>query len=83
MFPFLAISGQIYQARPHVFLLLQPHGRRCLIDEDRDEVGGAYGHHQRRIEYRVWALPLASAKLGGGASVSYHPHYLLPLLILV
>ena len=33
-------------------------------------------HHQRKIEFRVWALPLASAKLGGGAPVSYHPHYL-------
>ena len=67
LFSFLAISGQIYRARHHGFLLLQPHGRRCLADEDRDDAGGAYRHHQRRIEYRVWALPLASAKLGGGA----------------
>ena len=40
-------------------------------------------HHQKKIEYRVRALPLASAKLGGGAPVSYHPYYLSPLLILV
>ena len=32
-------------------------------------------HHQKKIEYRVWALPLDFAKLGGGAPVSYHPHY--------
>ena len=31
---FLAIFGQIYEARHHVFLLLQQHGRRCLADED-------------------------------------------------
>ena len=67
---------------PEDFLLLQPHGRRCLADEDREEAGGAYEHHQRGIEYRVWALPLASAKLGGGAPVSYHPTILLLLLIL-
>ena len=30
----------------------------------------------KEFEYRVWALPLASAKLGGGAPVSYHLHYL-------
>ena len=37
----------------------------------------------KKIEYRVWALPLASAKFWGGAPVSYHTHYLFPLLILV
>ena len=33
-------------------------------------------HHLRgkRIENWVWALPLATAKLGGGAPVSYHHH---------
>ena len=30
----------------------------------------------KKIEYRVCALPLAFAKLGGGALVSYHPYYL-------
>ena len=40
-------------------------------------------HHQRRTEYRVWALPLASPKLGGGAPVSYHPTIFFLLLILV
>ena len=40
-------------------------------------------HHQKKIEYRVWALPLAFFKIGRGAPVSYHLHYLLPLLILV
>ena len=39
--------------------------------------------HQNKIEHRVWALPLAFAKLGGGAPVSYHLHYLLPLLFLL
>ena len=38
-------------------------------------------HHQKRTEYRVWALPLAFAKLGGGAPVSYHPTIFLLLLI--
>ena len=33
-------------------------------------------HHQKKIEYRVWALPLAFAKLWGGAPVPYHLHYL-------
>ena len=40
-------------------------------------------HHQKRTEYRVWALPLASAKLGGGAPVSDHLTIFLLLLILV
>ena len=31
-------------------------------------------HQQRRTEYLVWALPLATAKLEGGAPVSYHHH---------
>jgi hypothetical protein len=32
--------------------------------------------HQRRLEFMVWALPLACAKLGGGAPVSYPHHFL-------
>ena len=37
-------------------------------------------NHQKKMEYWVWALPLAFAKLGGGAPIPYNLHYLLPLL---
>ena len=45
-------------------------------------------HQQRRIEYLVWALPLATAKHGGVAPVSYHHRtpiftILLSLILLV
>ena len=30
----------------------------------------------------VWALPLACAKLGGGAPVSYHHHFLIIIIYL-
>ena len=49
-----------YLLSPRISTLLPRHHHHHLL------------HHQRRLEYRVWALPLACAKLVGSSPVSYH-----------
>jgi hypothetical protein len=52
---------------------------------------GAQAHHfiitiiteERNLSTWVWALPLACAKLGGGAPESYHHHFHYLYLFLV
>ena len=76
----LLVAGLV-RLTPPLMMVDHCHGNprtRSLLLHHHDLL-----HHQKRIEYRVWALPLASAKLGGGAPVSYHPTIFLLLFILV
>ena len=76
----LLVTGPV-RLTPLLMMVGHCHGNlrtRSLLHHHRHLL-----HHQKRTEYRVWALPLSFSKLGGGALVSYHPTIFLLLLILV